>query len=71
MVARDRLLRDYAGQRIVAVSHVTPIKMMVRLALDAPMRSIYKMELAPASITTIQWWPDGTPSLRNFSLLPE
>lgn len=71
LVARDRLLRDYAGKTIVAVSHVTPIKMMVRLALDAPMRSIYKMELAPASITTIQWWPDGTPSLRNFSLVPE
>jgi probable phosphoglycerate mutase len=44
---------------------------MIRLALDAPMRSIYKMELAPASITTIQWWPDGTPSLRNFSVVPD
>ena len=71
IIARDRLLRDYAGKTIVAVSHVTPIKMMIRLALDAPMPSIYKMELAPASITTIQWWPDGTPSLRNFSVVPE
>lgn len=71
VAARDRLLRDYAGKTIVAVSHVTPIKMMIRLALDAPMRSIYRMELAPASITTIQWWPDGTPSLRNFSLVPD
>lgn len=71
VVARDRLLRDYAGKTVVAVSHVTPIKMMIRLALDAPMRSIYKMELAPASITTIQWWPDGTPSLRNFSVVPD
>ncbi len=71
IVARDRLLRDYAGKTVVAVSHVTPIKMMIRLALDAPIRSIYKMELAPASITTIQWWPDGTPSLRNFSVVPE
>ena len=71
IVARDRLLRDYAGKTVVAVSHVTPIKMMIRLALEAPMRSIYKMELAPASITTIQWWPDGTPSLRNFSVVPE
>ena len=71
VVARERLVRDYAGQTIVAVSHVTPIKMMIRLALDMPMRSIYKMELSPASITTIQWWPDGTPSLRNFSVVPE
>ena len=70
VVARDRLLKDYAGKTVVAVSHVTPIKMLVRLALDAPMQTIYKMELAPASLTTIQWWPDGTPSLRNFSVVP-
>ena len=70
-VARDRLLGSYAGKTIVAVSHVTPIKLMVRLALDAPMHVIYKMELAPASVTTIQWWADGTPSLRNFSIVPD
>jgi probable phosphoglycerate mutase len=69
--ARDRLLEAYAGKTVVAVSHVTPIKLMVRLALDAPMPVIYKMELAPASITTIAWWSDGTPSLRNFSVVPD
>ncbi len=69
--ARDRLVSAYAGRTVVAVSHVTPIKMMVRLALDAPIQVIYKMELAPASITTIKWWPDGTPSLRNFSIVPD
>ncbi|MCW2768711.1 MAG: bifunctional RNase H/acid phosphatase [Aeromicrobium sp.] len=67
---RDRILSAYAGQTVVAVSHVTPIKMLVRLALDAPAGVIYKMELAPASITTIQWWPDGGSSLRNFNLVP-
>ena len=69
--ARDRLLDRYAGQTVVVTSHVTPIKMMVRLALDAPMSVIHAMELAPASITTIAWWPDGTPSLRNFSVVPD
>ncbi len=69
--ARDRLVAAYAGRTVVAVSHVTPIKMMVRLALGAPIQVIYKMELAPASITTIKWWPDGTPSLRNFSIVPD
>ena len=71
VAARDRLVEAYPGKTVVAVSHVTPIKMMVRLALDAPMPVIYKMELAPASITTISWWPDGTPSLRNFSVVPD
>ena len=65
-----RVRRDYAGQTVVVVSHVTPIKMTVRAALDAPIAVIHKMELAPASITTVSWWPDGVSSLRNFSLVP-
>ena len=69
--ARERLVEKYAGKTVVVVSHVTPIKMLVRQALDAPMSVIYRMELAPASLTTIQWWPDGTPSLRSFSYVPE
>ncbi|MFH7321695.1 bifunctional RNase H/acid phosphatase [Aeromicrobium sp. JJY06] len=68
--ARDRILHQYAGQSVVVASHVTPIKLMVRLALGSDMGVIHRMELAPASITTISWWPDGTPSLRNFSVTP-
>lgn len=68
--ARDRLVQTYAGRTVVVVSHVTPIKLMVRLALGSDMSVIHRMELSPASITTIAWWPDGTPSLRNFSVTP-
>lgn len=68
--ARERLLTEHAGRTVVVVSHVTPIKLMVRLALGADMAVIHRMELAPASITTIAWWPDGTPSLRSFSVVP-
>lgn len=69
--ARDRIVAAHPGQTVVVVSHVTPIKLMTRLALDGPMSIIHRMELAPASITTIAWWPDGTPSLRGFSIVPE
>lgn len=68
--ARDRLVQTYAGRTVVVVSHVTPIKLMVRLALGSDMSVIHRMELSPASVTTIAWWPDGTPSLRNFSVTP-
>ena len=68
--ARDRMLDAHRGQTIVAVSHVTPIKLLVRDALNAPMQVIHRMELAPASVTTINYYPDGVPSLRNFSLPP-
>ncbi len=69
--ARDRILQAYPGQVVVAVSHVTPIKLLMRQALDAPMSIVYRMELAPASLTTIASWPDGTSSVRNFNIVPE
>lgn len=68
--ARDRLLAEHADRTVVLVSHVTPIKLLVADALGAPATSIYRMELAPASVTTIQYWPDGATSLRNFSHVP-
>ena len=68
--ARDRLMETYAGRTVLVVSHVTPIKMLVRQALEAPMSVIYKMELSPASITTVQWWSDGPGSLRHFNIVP-
>jgi probable phosphoglycerate mutase len=68
--ARDRLVAARPEQTIVVVSHVTPIKLLVAEALGAPIEAIYRMDLAPASITSVQWWPDGGASLRNFSLTP-
>jgi probable phosphoglycerate mutase len=50
---------------------VSPIKLLLRQALDAPMSLIYRMELDAASITTITWWPDGNASVRNFNIVPE
>jgi broad specificity phosphatase PhoE/ribonuclease HI len=70
LAARDRLVAAHAAQTIVVVSHVTPIKLLVADALGAPIEAIYRMDLAPASITSIQWWPDGGSSLKNFSVVP-
>ncbi len=69
--ARQRLLTDYEGQTVVVVSHVTPIKMMLRLALDTEMELIQHFELAPASITTIQWWTEGWPVVKEVSVVPD
>jgi probable phosphoglycerate mutase len=69
--ARDELLRKHEGRTVVVVSHVTPIKMMLRLALDGDISVIHRFELAPASITSIQWWPDGTPVIQEFSVVPD
>ncbi|MFT4188653.1 MAG: histidine phosphatase family protein [Aeromicrobium sp.] len=69
--ALERILDEHRGRTVVVVSHVTPIKMLVKEALGAPITSIHALELAPASVSTLAWWPDGLPSLRGFSLVPE
>jgi broad specificity phosphatase PhoE/ribonuclease HI len=65
--ARDRILAQHAGNTVVAVSHVTPIKILVRLALDAPPAALHRMYLAPASISQIDYFGDGPVSLRSFN----
>ena len=67
---RDSLIAAHPGRTVVAVSHVTPIKLLVSSALGAPVTAIYRMELSEGSVTTISWFPDGQASMRNFNLVP-
>jgi len=69
--ALDQLLSTYPGRTVLVVSHVTPIKMLVRFALDAPANVIHHLQVAPGSLTAVAWWADGTPALQQFSLLPD
>lgn len=63
-------LSTYAGKKIVVVSHVNPIKLAVRYCLDAPLESVHRMLLAPASLTTLSFYDSGASVLRQFSALP-
>jgi ribonuclease H / adenosylcobalamin/alpha-ribazole phosphatase len=65
--ARDKLLARHPAGTVLVVSHVTPIKTLVRVALDAPAAALYRMELSAASLTEIQWYDNGTASLRLFN----
>jgi ribonuclease H / adenosylcobalamin/alpha-ribazole phosphatase len=56
---RDRMVASYAGQTVVVVSHVTPIKTLVADALGAPLEAVYRMELAPASVSVISYFQGG------------
>jgi broad specificity phosphatase PhoE len=62
-----RLIARWTGQTVLLVTHVTPVKLLVRDALRAPIESVFRMELAPASLTEVHWWPDGTASMRRFN----
>ncbi|GAB2581712.1 bifunctional RNase H/acid phosphatase [Kribbella endophytica] len=68
--ARDAVLSSYPGKTVVVVTHVTPIKLMVRGVLQAPMASLFRMELKPATVTEINWYADGLASLRGFNVVP-
>ncbi|MGW6390079.1 bifunctional RNase H/acid phosphatase [Streptomyces sp. NPDC055103] len=61
---RDRLTADHAGRTVLLVTHVTPIKTLVRLALGAPPESLFRMELSAASISAVAYYADGNASVR-------
>ncbi|WP_416975600.1 bifunctional RNase H/acid phosphatase [Streptomyces sp. 4F14] len=61
---RDRLTRAYAGRTVLVVSHVTPIKTLVRLALGAPPEALFRMDLSAASLSAVAYYADGNASVR-------
>ncbi|MEU7553858.1 bifunctional RNase H/acid phosphatase [Streptomyces sp. NPDC044571] len=61
---RDRLLAAHAGRTVLLVTHVTPVKIMVRLALGAPPESLFRMELSAASLSAVAYYADGNASVR-------
>ncbi|MEU4872586.1 bifunctional RNase H/acid phosphatase [Streptomyces sp. NPDC021608] len=65
--ARDRLAAAYAGRTVLLVTHVTPIKTFVRLALGAPPASLFRMELSAASLSAVAYFADGNASVRLFN----
>ena len=65
--ARDRVLARHAGRTVVVVSHVTPIKTLLRFALDAPPSALYRMHLDLVSLSEVQWFADGPAVVRSLN----
>jgi len=65
--ALQRVLTDRAGQTVLIVSHVTPIKTLVTTALLAPPAALYRMHLDVAALCEIDWYADGPAVLRSFN----
>ncbi|MFF4485461.1 bifunctional RNase H/acid phosphatase [Streptomyces sp. NPDC001544] len=65
--ARDKLVAAHAGRTVLLVTHVTPIKTFVRLALGAPPESLFRMELSAASLSAVAYYADGNASVRLFN----
>lgn len=61
------ILERHRGQRVVVVSHVTPIKTLLRLALGAPQETMFRFHLDTASLSVIDYYADGTSSVRTIN----
>ncbi|MFD1813128.1 bifunctional RNase H/acid phosphatase [Rhodococcus gannanensis] len=61
---QDDLVREYPGQNVLVVSHVTPIKTLLQLALDAGPSLLYRLHLDLASLSIAEFYPDGGASVR-------
>ncbi|ONK14730.1 bifunctional RNase H/acid phosphatase [Streptomyces sp. MP131-18] len=66
-LARDKTIARNPGRTVLAVTHVTPVKTLLRLALGAPPQSMFRMELGPAALSEVAYWPDGNASVRRFN----
>lgn len=62
--ARERLCGQWPATTVVVVSHVTPIKSLVREALAAPVAAIFRIHIEPASLSRIDWHADHHPVVR-------
>ncbi|RDI50084.1 bifunctional RNase H/acid phosphatase [Nocardia mexicana] len=62
-VRRD-LVALYPGRNVVVVSHVTPIKTLLQLALGVGPSLLYRLHLDLASLSTAEFYPDGGSSVR-------
>jgi ribonuclease H / adenosylcobalamin/alpha-ribazole phosphatase len=67
---RDLMLLGHATRTVVAVTHLTPIKMLVQSVLDLPFEAAFKTEIMPASVTVLTWYPDGRGVVRLLNGLP-
>jgi ribonuclease H / adenosylcobalamin/alpha-ribazole phosphatase len=71
----SRVVAEHEGRTVIVVSHVTPIKTLVAHAVQAPLTSVFRMELSPASVTVVSFFPaegEAEPrgSMRLFNALP-
>ena len=57
----------YPSATVVVVSHVSPIKIMLRDALSAGDAFLHRMHLDAAGISVVDSWPDGGVSVRTVN----
>ena len=67
LAALNRLLARAEPGRVVVVSHVTPMKTVLRHALLAPPPALRRMHLDVACLCEVDWYADGPAVVRSFN----
>jgi ribonuclease H / adenosylcobalamin/alpha-ribazole phosphatase len=62
--ARDAIVSRFGGANVVVVSHVTPIKCLLRMALDVGPSLLFRLHLDLAALSVVEFYPDGHASVR-------
>jgi probable phosphoglycerate mutase len=62
--AGERIVAEYGGSTVAVVSHVTPIKTLLRIGLAAGPSVLFRLHLDLASLSVVEFYPDGNTSVR-------
>ncbi|WP_204765320.1 bifunctional RNase H/acid phosphatase [Lentzea nigeriaca] len=62
--ARSEIIAKFGGQTLVLVSHVTPIKTLLRQALDVGPQFLFRMHLDLTGVSIAEFYPDGHASVK-------
>jgi probable phosphoglycerate mutase len=62
-----RVLVEYRGETVVVVSHVSPLKLILRDALAGSDAFLHRCYLDPAGVSIVDSWPDGGVAVRTVN----
>ncbi len=62
--ALDEIVSTYPGATVAVVSHVTPIKTLLRIGLATGPSVLFRLHLDLASLSVVEFYPDGHTSVR-------
>jgi broad specificity phosphatase PhoE len=62
-----RVLAEYPGEAVVVVSHVAPIKLILRDALTGGDAFLHRCYLDPAGVSIVDSWSDGGVAVRTVN----
>lgn len=69
--AMDDLIVGGPGRTVVVVSHAVALRSVIGTAFGAPASQWHRIRIAPASVSMIRYWADGTSEITAIGIPPE